>query len=143
MAGPVTVAGKNNGKIIFPAAAEDLPTAGPCVAPVAAGGQGRFIDLKNHILFLRTSGENVIVYRITGIVAMAQDLYLRMAHGVDICLRVLFPGAGGKILGVHAHNGVIQKIQELFLKIQPSLCVQNVELGPVHNLQAETLPGRV
>src|SRR5699024_1553240 len=55
MAGAVTVAGKNNGKIIFPAAAEDLPAAGPCVAPIAVGGKGRFIDLKDHILFLCAS----------------------------------------------------------------------------------------
>ena len=121
MAGPVTVAGKNNGKLIFPAAAENFPAAGPCVASVTVGGQGRFIDLKNHILFLRVSGENVIIYRITGIVTMPQDLYLRMPHGADIRLRVLLSGAGGEILDVHTDNGVVQEIQEFFPEILPSV----------------------
>ena len=65
-----------------------------------------------------------------------------MLHGVQESVGVFLAGAGAKIRGVHAGNGIVKFGEEFIVEIQMSLCIQDIQFHTVQKLDAEPLSGR-
>ena len=79
---PMAVAGKHDGNLVFPAAAEDFRVIGPCVATVAIRGEGSFVDFEDHVFFSGAAGPESRIHGVLGIVAVSENFYLGVLHGV-------------------------------------------------------------
>ena len=114
----MAVAGKYDGKLVFPAATEDFRVIGSCVAPVAIRGEGSLVDLEDHVFFPGAAGQRLVIHGILGVVTVSEDFYLGMSHGVDISKGIFFFCAAFVILGMHTGNPVVKSVEETVLKIK-------------------------
>ena len=139
----MAVAGKHDGKLVFPAAAEDFRVIGPCVAPLAIRGEGSLVDLEDYVFFSGAAGQSLVIHGVLGIVAVSEDFYLRVLHGVNISKGIFFFCATFVILGMHTGNPVVKSVEETVLKIKAAVSVKDVQLHPVKELKAKASSGGV
>ena len=88
----VTVTGEQQRQMIFAAAAENLITVFSGITTVAIWSQGSFVNFKDCSGFSGSSGKNIIIYRIMGVVAVTEDFDTGILHDIDKSFCVLVSG---------------------------------------------------
>ena len=95
-------------QMIFAAAAETLITVFSGITTVAIWSQGSFVNFKDCSGFSGSSGKNIIIYRIMGVVAVTEDFDTGILHDIDKSFCVLVSGTGTVVPGMHACDGIIK-----------------------------------
>ena len=70
---------------------------------------------------------------------MADDFYVRVAHGADVGFGVLYGGAGGVDGTVHAYDAVVEIRENLIGNIQTAVLVQDIGFCAIAQMDAEAL----
>ena len=80
----VAVAGEDDRDVVFAAAAQDLAVVGSGVSSVAVGGEGGFVDFKDHSEFFCCDCKCLIICWKMRIIAMSEDFDAGMLHSVQV-----------------------------------------------------------
>ena len=105
---PVAVAGKKQRQVVFAAAAENLKAVLSGIATIAMWGKRSFIDFKNRACFSCCPGEDIVIYRVMGVVAVAENFDAGIFHYIKKGFCILITCATAVIPGVHAGNCIIK-----------------------------------
>lgn len=108
----VAVAGEDDRDVVFAAAAQDLAVVGSGVSSVAVGGEGGFVDFKDHSEFFCCDCKCLIICWKMRIIAMSEDFDAGMLHSVQVSTCIFFYRTTLIILRVHARDRVIQFVKK-------------------------------
>ena len=112
---------------------------GPGVQPVASQPHGRFVQFEHHAVIGSRFGQLAEIDRIGAVVRMADDMHLRVFHGLQISMQILLLRAGGQADVMHAGDAVIQRSGKGFIQIDRAVQIHDVQFATEENLHAVKL----
>ena len=108
----VAVAGEDDRDVVLAAAAQDLAVVGSGVSSVAVGGEGGFVDFKDHSEFFCCDCKCLINCWKIRIIAMPEGFNAVILHSVQLSTCIFFYRTTLIILRVHARDRVIQFVKK-------------------------------